>query len=66
MNGSYRNMVVYSVREGKDGKKFWNRVGAAFPHKEGDGFNVVLEALPLDGKLVVMPPRETEEVAESA
>ena len=36
---------VCLVREGlKEGEKgFWNRIGAAWPHKDGKGFNVVLD-----------------------
>jgi hypothetical protein len=28
-------------------------IGLAFPHKDSNGFNVVLQALPLDGKMSV-------------
>lgn len=31
----------------------WTRVGVAFPHKDGKGFNLELKALPIDGKLVI-------------
>jgi hypothetical protein len=31
----------------------WTRVGVAFPHRDGKGFNVELRALPIDGKLVL-------------
>ena len=43
---------VYTVikREGQD--DYWLNIGLAFPHKDGKGFNVVLQALPLDGKIV--------------
>ncbi|MBV9862653.1 MAG: hypothetical protein JO267_10950 [Alphaproteobacteria bacterium] len=43
---------VYAVirREGQD--EYWLNVGLAFPHKDGAGFNVILQALPLDGKVV--------------
>ena len=43
---------VYTVikREGQD--DYWLNIGLAFPHKDGKGFNVVLQALPLDGKSV--------------
>src|SRR4051812_45644368 len=27
-------------------------IGLTFPHKDGKGFNIVLQALPLDGKIV--------------
>ena len=43
---------VYTVikREGQD--DYWLNIGLAFPHKDSKGFNVVLQALPLDGKIV--------------
>lgn len=43
---------VYTViqRDGQD--DFWLNIGLAFPHKDGNGFNIVLQALPLDGKIV--------------
>ena len=50
---------VFTVEEyesdGKTGQK-WTKIGAAFPHKEGTGFNIELEAFPVDGRLVVLPP----------
>ena len=37
-------------REGQD--DFWLNVGLVFSHKDGGGFNIILQALPLDGKIV--------------
>lgn len=42
--------VVYVITEGKDGKKHWNRIGAAFENKDGS-LNVKLDALPVSGEL---------------
>lgn len=42
--------VAYQVRDGKD-KGFWTRVGAAWQHKDGKGFNLQLDAVPLDGRI---------------
>src|ERR1700733_11685663 len=36
-------------------------VGAAFPHKEGAGFSIEISAIPLDGRLVVLPPDGNED-----
>jgi hypothetical protein len=46
---------VYSIIERPKQEDFWLNSGVAFPHEKGDGFNVVLQALPLhgNGKLVV-------------
>jgi hypothetical protein len=56
---SYRAFVVIK-REGQD--DFWLPIGAAFKHS-GDGFNVILQALPIsdgDGtcKIVLRPPKD--------
>jgi hypothetical protein len=60
--------LLYGVPENKcdppsNGKtqKRWTRVGAAFPHKEGVGFNIELKALPVDGRLVALPPDPNDE-----
>ena len=37
-------------REGQD--DYWLNLGVAFPHKDGKGFNIMLQAIPLDGKIV--------------
>jgi hypothetical protein len=42
-------------REGKD--DYWLNIGAAFMHEDGDGFNVVLQALPINGKIVLRLPK---------
>jgi len=35
------------VRTDKDGKKRYTKIGAMFPSRNGDGFNCVLDALPM-------------------
>jgi hypothetical protein len=51
------SFTAYTVhkREGQD--DFWIAIGAAFMHQDGDGYNIVLQALPLDGKIVLRPPK---------
>ena len=49
-----KRYTVYTIvkRERKD--DFWLNIGVAFPHDDGKGFNVFLQALPLgDGKIVL-------------
>jgi hypothetical protein len=60
---SYRAYTVIKRGDGQD--DFWLAIGAAFPHQSGDGFNVVLQALPIpngDGqcKIVLRPPRSDD------
>ena len=44
--------TVSQVRD-SNGKSYWTRVGSAWAHKDGKGFNIQLDALPIDGRLVV-------------
>jgi len=52
---------AYSVvrREGQD--DYWLNVGLVFPHKDSGGFNIILQVLPLDGKIVCREIRENDE-----
>jgi hypothetical protein len=44
--------IVYHVRDGAKG--FWSRIGSAWAHSDGKGFNVQLEGLvPLDGRITL-------------
>lgn len=55
--------VAYQVKN-RDGKKaIWTRVGSAWAHSDGAGFNVQLEALPIDGKITLRIPAETLRVS---
>ena len=45
--------LAYHVRDGKD-KGYFTRIGAAWPHKDGKGFNIQLDGLvPLDGRITL-------------
>jgi len=54
-----QRLYAYTVREfdTADGKKgrAWTRIGVAFPHKDGAGFNIEVHSFPLDGRLVLFP-----------
>jgi hypothetical protein len=39
--------------EGEGNDAFWTRIGSAWPHKDGKGLNLVLSALPINGRLVL-------------
>ena len=46
---------VYSIVPRPKQDDFWLNIGVAFPHDDGLGFNVILQALPIhgDGKIVM-------------
>jgi hypothetical protein len=35
----------------------WRRIGVAFPHDKGSGLTVILNALPIDGSIVLVEPK---------
>lgn len=51
---------AYTVikREGQD--DYWLNIGAAFMHQDGEGYNIVLQALPINGKIVLRPPKNKD------
>jgi len=52
--GSAPTHIAYHVRDAREGKKgFWTRIGAAWPHSDGHGFNIQLEVAPLDGRITL-------------
>ncbi len=42
----------------KGEKSFWTKVGAAWRHKDGRGFTLQLETLPINGRIVLREPVE--------
>lgn len=57
---------AYSVirREGQD--DFWLNLGLVFAHKDGGGFNIMLQALPLDGRIVCREIKDDEQEQNDA
>ena len=67
MSGKPSHKVfVVEDREG-DGENdaFWTRIGSAWPNKDGKGFNIVLSALPTNGRLVLRTYDEKDEKADA-
>lgn len=65
---AYRAFSVIK-RDGQD--DFWLPIGAAFKHGSGDGFNVVLQAMPIpngDGqcKIVLRPPKDGDDQSQES
>jgi hypothetical protein len=45
--------IAYHVRDTGDGKGFWTRIGSAWTHKDGKGFNIQIDVVPLDGRITL-------------
>jgi len=65
---SHRVYVVEDNREGAETTDqqagFWTRIGAAWPHKDGRGLNVVLSALPVGNRMVLREYTEEDEAVD--
>ena len=49
--------IAYQVKDGSQ-KSYWTRIGAAWAHKDGKGFSIQLESIPLDGKVTIRAAME--------
>ena len=50
-------LIAYGVKQSSKTKRnIWCRIGEAFPHEEGAGLTVVLNALPPDGRVILLEP----------
>lgn len=48
-------LIAFAVRRSpSSGKPVWTRIGCAYPHDAGAGLTVVLDALPADGRIVLL------------
>ncbi len=61
---AYKAFTVEDRGEGEQADAFWTRIGSAWPHKDGKGFNVVLSALPVNGRIVLREFTEEDAKAE--
>ncbi|HVX16311.1 MAG TPA: hypothetical protein VHC22_34310 [Pirellulales bacterium] len=43
--------IAYQVREREGQDSIWTRIGAAWQHKDGKGFNIQLDCMPFDGSI---------------
>lgn len=58
MKADKPTLIAYAVKNGSEpeAKAVWTRIGAAWPHAKGAGFSIRLDALPMDGRIVLVAP----------
>ena len=64
MSDSKRREVWTVADRGEGRKGFWLRIGTAFENKDGS-WSLVLDALPVNGKLIVRDERPREDQANA-
>jgi hypothetical protein len=54
--------ICYSVRDRDRGRdSIWTRIGAAWPHDDGQGLTIQLDARPLGDQITLRVPTEKKE-----
>jgi hypothetical protein len=56
---------IYAVSKRGD-RSYWREIGAAWPHKDGDGFGLKLDYLPLNGAEIVLRKPKADEADTAA
>ncbi len=59
-SGRKPEYVAFNVTNDQNGKGFFNRIGAAWQHKDGQGFDVKLDSVPVDGRITLREQRDQQ------
>ena len=66
MSNKKPTLIAYTVKDRGEGQKgIWTRIGAAWPHGGGNGLSIQLDALPLDGRIVLTEPKADDAEAKA-
>jgi hypothetical protein len=52
--------IAYHVRDLAGKESYWTRIGSAWAHADGKGFNIQVETVPLDGRITLRVPTEAK------
>jgi hypothetical protein len=59
---SHTAFIVINPKEGSDKKPSWHEVGAIWPHKNGNGFDLVIpDGISVAGRIVCVERKEKEQ-----
>ena len=56
----YTAFTTREYGEGDGKKTYWTQIGSVFAHKSGKGYDILLDALPVNGKIVLLEPKERD------
>jgi hypothetical protein len=64
---THKAHIIVEPKEGSDRKPTWVEVGAVWPHKNGNGFDVVIPpGISVSGRIVCTVPKEKTAEIEAA
>ncbi|NQZ10816.1 MAG: hypothetical protein HRT35_26995 [Algicola sp.] len=56
--GQRPEYLAFNVKDTPQGKAIFQQVGAAWPHKDGQGFDLQLDSIPVNGRVTLRELRE--------
>lgn len=56
--GRRPDYIAYNVTDTKEGKGFFNKIGAAWMHRDGKGYDLALDSVPVSGRVTLREQRE--------
>jgi hypothetical protein len=63
---TYNAYVISEYTVGTEKRTRWRGIGVAFMHKDGEGIDVILDAVPTGGRLTLRKPKEKPESGPEA
>lgn len=63
---AFNAYTVINYKKGSEKRARWQKIGAAFAHKDNEGFDLVLFAVPVDGRVVLRKPMSKEAIEATA
>lgn len=56
--GRKPDFIAYNVKETREGKGMFYRIGAAWQHRDGEGYDLQLDSMPVNGRVTLRELRE--------
>lgn len=60
VKGNSPDYLAYNVRQTNDGTGIFNKVGAAWWHRDGKGMEIDLDSMPVDGRVTLRELRKVQ------
>lgn len=53
-------LIAYTAKRTRAGKVIWTEIGRAYPHEQGNGLNLLLDSVPLHGRVILLEPNDDD------
>jgi hypothetical protein len=66
MSNQEPSFTAYAVTKRDGQEDWWTALGAAFVHQDGQGYNIILAAVPVNGKIVLRAPKSQPDTTDAS